>query len=51
MVVMSRHSDPRSGEEIYRLTGINLAEQPRSLFEAPSGFTIKEERIEGRRKE
>jgi len=42
MVVMSRHSDPRSGETTYRLTNINRAEPAKSLFEVPPGFTLSE---------
>jgi TonB family protein len=42
MVVMTRHSDPRFGETTYRLTNINRAEPDRSLFEVPSGYTVKE---------
>ena len=42
MVVMSKHSDPRSGETTYRLTNINRAEPAKSLFEVPAGFTISE---------
>jgi hypothetical protein len=41
-VVMSRHSDPRMGENTYRLTNINRSEPPHSLFELPSDYTIKE---------
>jgi hypothetical protein len=41
-VVMSKHSDPRSGEHTYRLTNINRVEPAHSLFEVPSDFTIKE---------
>ncbi len=50
IVVMTRHSDPRSGENIYRLTNINRSEPARSLFEAPSDFRLKEEIVELRRK-
>lgn len=42
MVVMTRHSDPRSGETTYRLTNINRAEPDKSLFEVPAGYTVKE---------
>jgi len=42
MVVMSRHSDPRSGETIYRLTNISREEPANALFEVPGGYTIKE---------
>lgn len=42
VVVMTKHSDPRFGETTYRLTNINRSEQPKSLFEVPADFTIKE---------
>lgn len=42
LVVMSKHSDPRSGETTYRLTNINRSEPAKSLFEVPAGFTVKE---------
>ena len=42
MVVMTKHSDPRSGETIYRLTNINRAEPAKDLFEVPAGYTITE---------
>lgn len=41
-VIMSKHSDPRSGENTYRLTNINRSEPPHSLFEVPSDYTIHE---------
>jgi hypothetical protein len=41
-VVMSKHSDPRSGENTYRLTNINRTEPAHSLFEVPSDYTIQE---------
>jgi len=41
-VVMTRHSDPRFGETIYRLTNISRDEPSRSLFEVPAGYTVKE---------
>jgi hypothetical protein len=40
---MSRHSDPRSGEIVYRLTNINRGEPDHSLFEVPANYTIKSE--------
>jgi hypothetical protein len=40
--IMSRHSDPRTGETTYKLTNISRTEPARSLFEVPSDFTIKE---------
>jgi hypothetical protein len=42
LVVMTRHSDPRMGETTYKLTNINRAEPPKSLFEVPAGYTVKE---------
>jgi hypothetical protein len=42
LVVMTRHSDPRTGETVYRLTNINRTEPVKSLFEVPSDYTIKE---------
>ena len=42
MDVMTRHSDPRSGEEITRLTNINRAEPDPSLFELPAGYQLLE---------
>ena len=41
-VVMTRHSDPRFGETVYRLTNINRDEPARSLFEVPADYTVKE---------
>ena len=42
LLVMSRHSDPRSGETIYKLTNVSRTEPVKSLFEVPTGFTVKE---------
>lgn len=41
-VVMTRHSDPRFGENSYRLTNISRSEPARTLFEVPGDFAIKE---------
>jgi hypothetical protein len=40
--VMSKHTDPRMGEHIYRLTNINRQEPASSLFEVPSNYTVQE---------
>jgi len=40
--VMTRHLDPRSGENVFRLTNINRTEPARSLFEVPADYTIVE---------
>ncbi|HEX3252275.1 MAG TPA: hypothetical protein VHS05_22755 [Pyrinomonadaceae bacterium] len=42
LVVMSRHSDPRTGEATYKLTNINRTEPAKALFEVPPGYTIKD---------
>jgi hypothetical protein len=42
LLVMSRHSDPRTGETTYKLTNVNRAEPAKSLFEVPAGYTVKE---------
>lgn len=42
VLVLTRHSDPRSGETIYRLSNIVRAEPDRSLFEVPADYTVKE---------
>ena len=39
-VVMTRASDPRFGETIYRLTNIDRSEPAKSLFEVPPEYTI-----------
>ena len=42
LVVMTRASDPRSGETTYKLTNINRSEPVKALFEVPSDYTIKD---------
>jgi hypothetical protein len=42
LVVMTRNSDPRTGETTYKLTNINRAEPAKSLFEVPSDYTIQD---------
>ncbi len=41
-VVMSKRSDPMTGETTYRLTNINRSEPARTLFEVPSDYTLRE---------
>lgn len=41
-VVMSRHSDPRTGENVFRLTNISRSDPPRTMFEPPADFKINE---------
>lgn len=40
--VMTRHSDPRSGETTYRLTNISRTEPAAALFQVPTDYTVKE---------
>ncbi len=40
--VMTKTSDPRTGETVYRLTNINRAEPDPALFSVPSGYTVNE---------
>ena len=42
VLVLTKHSDPRTGETTYRLTNISRAEQARSLFEVPPDYTLKD---------
>jgi hypothetical protein len=42
MNVMTKHSDPRTGEESFRLTNINRAEPAAYLFQPPAGYQITE---------
>jgi hypothetical protein len=38
VVVLEKHSDPRSGESVYRLTSISRNEPDASLFQVPAGY-------------
>jgi|SRR5579862_9708728 len=49
MTVMTKHSDPREGETVYKLTNIQRIEQVRSLFEIPNGYIVKESQAAGGR--
>lgn len=40
MIVYSKHSDPRFGEQTYRLTSINRSEPDRSLFTLPADYKL-----------
>lgn len=50
VVVMTRHSDPRSGETTYRLTNISRTEPAATLFQVPSDYTLKENPAPGTRR-
>ena len=42
LLVLTKHSDPRTGESTYRLQNIVRAEPDRSLFMVPSDYTVRE---------
>ncbi|HEX8609784.1 MAG TPA: hypothetical protein VF800_00655 [Telluria sp.] len=42
VTVYSKHSDPRSGERIYRLTNIKREEPPAALFVVPPDYTVRD---------
>ena len=42
-VVLSKHRDPRFGEQTYRLTKIERAEPAASLFQPPSDYNVTED--------
>jgi hypothetical protein len=50
VTVMSRHSDPRTGESVYRLTGIKRAEPDRVLFEIPADYRQEKDGRPGHRR-
>ena len=41
MTIMTKHSDPRSGETNFPLKNINRSSPPPTLFEVPSDYTVK----------
>ena len=41
VLVMTKHSDPRTGDTTYRMSNIVQAEPARSLFEVPADYTLK----------
>jgi hypothetical protein len=40
VVVMTKQSDPRSGETVYKLTNVNRNEPLHSMFEVPADYTV-----------
>ena len=42
VLVLTRHSDPRTGDSSYRLVNIVRAEPDRSLFMVPADYTVKD---------
>jgi len=47
VLVMTRHSDPRSGENTYKLTNIVRAEPDPGLFVVPPDYTVKARGVRG----
>ncbi|HMD71801.1 MAG TPA: hypothetical protein VKF41_10685 [Bryobacteraceae bacterium] len=45
--LLSRHTDPRSGETVTRLTNLTRGEPAHSLFEVPADFKVVEENWPG----
>jgi hypothetical protein len=43
VLVLSKRSDPRVGETVYRLTNVKRSEPDAALFQVPSGFTTQQE--------
>jgi hypothetical protein len=41
-VVLSKRTDPRMGETLFKLANISRSEPPRALFEAPADFKVTE---------
>jgi hypothetical protein len=42
MTVMTKHSDPRTGDETFRMTNIHRGEPGAYLFQPPAGYQINE---------
>ncbi|MGB7721578.1 MAG: hypothetical protein WBL65_16860, partial [Bryobacteraceae bacterium] len=42
--VMTRHNDPRTGEEVFRLTNIRRAEPGAYLFQVPAGYQVVDQK-------
>lgn len=40
VTVLSKRSDPRTGESVYKLTNINRSEPLHSMFEIPPDYTV-----------
>lgn len=51
VVLLSKHTDPRVGETIYRLTNLNRTAPARAQFEIPADFRLLQERPPARMNE
>lgn len=45
LMVLTKSRDPRSGETSYRLTNLKRTEPDRALFEVPSDYTVRENKL------
>jgi hypothetical protein len=45
VLVMTRHADPRSGENVYRLRNVLRAEPDPSLFAPPADYTVQDRNV------
>jgi len=43
MIVLSKRSDPRSGETVFQLTNLSRAEPPSTLFVVPGDFQMTQQ--------
>jgi hypothetical protein len=43
-VMLTRHSDPRTGEEVFKLVNVNRSEPAPYLFQVPAGYQIVEQK-------
>jgi hypothetical protein len=50
VTVYSKHSDPRSGERVYRLANLKREEPAASLFAVPADYTVKDPLLKLREK-
>jgi len=41
MTIMTKHSDPRTGENNFQLKNINRSSPPPTMFEVPADYTVK----------
>jgi hypothetical protein len=42
LIVLSKHSDPRIGENVYSLKNISRSEPSPELFQVPAGYTVRD---------
>ncbi len=43
-LMMTRHSDPRTGEEVFKLTNVSRSEPSPVLFQVPAGYQVIEQK-------